>query len=142
MSALHEKRETSPGRVLVAFDGSEAARRALAHAAAIVGSRGRITVVNVIPVHGVGARLETVSEEQDAEQRRLLGEARALLARKGVHADLVGGVGDPLAEILAAATAAGAGTIVIGQSRRRLPLRLSVGERLVRRASCDVLVVH
>jgi nucleotide-binding universal stress UspA family protein len=102
----------------------------------------RITVVNVIPVHGVSARLETITDAQDDEQRRLLHEARALLNRKGVKADLVGVIGDPFAEILAAAEVANAGTIIIGQARRRLPLRLSVGERLVRRATCDVLVVH
>ena len=142
MSALRKKRETSPGRVLLAYDGSEEARRGLELAGAMAGPGGKITVVNVIPVHGVGARLETVSEEEGSEQQRLLRDARGLLARKGVHADLVEGVGDPFTEILAAAAAVDAGTIVIGQGPRRLPLLLSVSERLVRRATCDVLVVH
>jgi nucleotide-binding universal stress UspA family protein len=142
MSALRKRREASPGPVLLAYDGSEEARRGLVLAGAMAGPGGQITVVNVIPVHGLGARLETVSEEEASEQRRLLGEARGLLARKGVRAELVEGVGDPFTEILATAAAVDAGTIVIGQGRRRLPLRLSVGERLVRRATCDVLVVH
>jgi nucleotide-binding universal stress UspA family protein len=134
--------QSAPGKIVVAYDGSPQARTALLHAAAIVAPGSRITVVNVIPVHGVSARLETITDAQDDEQRRLLQEARALLDRKGIKTDLVGVIGDPFTEILAAATAAGAGTIVIGKARRRLPLRLSVGERLVRRATCDVLVVH
>ncbi len=142
MKALGQRRQTAPGKIVVAYDGSPQARTALLHAAAIAAPSSHITVVNVIPVHGVSARLETIRDAQDDEQRRLLHEARALLDRKGVKADLVGVIGDPFAEILAAATAAGAGTIVIGKARRRLPLRLSVGERLVRRATCDVLVVH
>ena len=143
MKALGQRQEDAPGKIVVAYDGSPQARTALLHAAAIAGPGSRITVVNVIPVLGVSARLETVRDTQDDEQRRLLHEAGALLGRKGVKADLVGVIGDPFAEILAAATAAGAGTIVIGKARRRRPpLRLSVGERLVRRATCDVLVVH
>jgi nucleotide-binding universal stress UspA family protein len=142
MKALGQRQQNAPGKIVVAYDGSPQARTALLHAAAIAAQGSRITVVNVIPVLGVSARLETVRDTQDDEQRRLLHEARALLDRKGVKADLVGVIDDPFAEILAAATAAGAGTIVIGKARRRLPLRLSVGERLVRRATCDVLVVH
>jgi nucleotide-binding universal stress UspA family protein len=142
VKALGQRQQNAPGKILVAYDGSPQARTALLHAAAIVAPGSGITVVNVIPVHGVSARLETITDAQDDEQRRLLQEARALLARKGVKADLVGVIGDPFAEILAAAEAARAGTIIIGQARRRLPLRLSVGERLVRRATCDVLVVH
>jgi nucleotide-binding universal stress UspA family protein len=142
VKALGQRHQDAPGKIVVAYDGSPQARTALLHAAAIVGPGSRITVVNVIPVLGVSARLETVRDTQDDEQRRLLQEAGALLGRKGVKADLVGVIGDPFAEILAAATAAGAGTIVIGKARRRRPLRLSVGERLVRRATCDVLVVH
>jgi nucleotide-binding universal stress UspA family protein len=142
VKALGQRQQNAPGKIVVAYDGSPQARTALLHAAAIVGPGSRITVVNVIPVLGVSARLETVRDTQDDEQRRLLQEAGALLGRKGVKADLVGVIGDPFAEILAAATAAGAGTIVIGKARRRRPLRLSVGERLVRRATCDVLVVH
>jgi nucleotide-binding universal stress UspA family protein len=140
--ALGQRQQIAPGKIVVAYDGSPHARTALLHAAAIVAPGSRITVVNVIPVHGVSARLETITDAQDDEQRRLLHEARALLNRKGVKADLVGVIGDPFAEILAAAEVANAGTIIIGQARRRLPLRLSVGERLVRRATCDVLVVH
>jgi nucleotide-binding universal stress UspA family protein len=142
VKALGQRQQNAPGKILVAYDGSPEARTALLHAAAIVAPGSRITVVNVIPVHGVSARLETISDTQDDEQRRLLHEANALLDRKGVKADLISAIGDPFAEILAAAEAAEAGTIIIGQARRRLPLRLSIGERLVRRATCDVLVVH
>jgi nucleotide-binding universal stress UspA family protein len=142
VKAPGRRQRNGPGKILVAYDGSPEAQTALLHAAGIVAPGSRITVVNVIPVYGVSARLETISDTEDEEQRRVLAEAHALLDRKRVKADLVSAIGDPFAEILAAAEAAEAGTIIIGQARRRLPLRLSVGERLARRAKCDVLVVH
>ena len=52
-------------------------------------------------------------------------------------------VGDPTSEIRAAAEESGVGVIVVGRGSglRRL-LDGSVSARLVRRAPCDVLVVH
>lgn len=142
MTAPEKRRAASPGRILVAYDGSEAARRGLLQAAGMAGNGGEVTVVHVIPAQGVSARLETVRDEEDAEQRRLLHEAQALVAKRGVKAVLVGLAGDPCTEILDAAQTAAAGTIVVGRARKRRPLRLSVGDRLVRRAICDVLVVR
>jgi nucleotide-binding universal stress UspA family protein len=142
MTALRKRRDESPGHILVAYDGSEPAHRGLLHAAGMAGNGGRVTVVNVIPVQGVSARLETVSDAQDAKQRRLLHEAHSLLAKRGVKAELVGVAGDPVTEILAAAEKAGAGTIVVGRKRGRRAFHGHLGDRLVRRATCDVLVVR
>jgi nucleotide-binding universal stress UspA family protein len=143
MSALREREHPGQGVVLVAFDGTAAAERALTHAAALVGSGGHVTVVNVIPTQSVSARLQTVSDKARDSQRSLLNRARKLLDRRGVKATLVGAVGDPIVEILAAANEAGAGTLVIGRGRRGHGLHMHVGERIVRRATnCDVLVVH
>jgi nucleotide-binding universal stress UspA family protein len=142
MSALREREHPGHGVVLVAYDGSEAARRGLLHAAALVGGGGRVTIVNVIPVQSVSARLQTVSDDQRERQRELLIGAQALLERRGVKATLVGTLGDPIVEILAAAEEASAGTLVIGRGRRGRALHTRVAERLVRRAGCDVLVVQ
>jgi nucleotide-binding universal stress UspA family protein len=108
----------------------------------MVGGGMPITVVHVVPAQGVSARLETVSDEQRRRQSQLLGEAQEILARRGIEADLIGTTGDPLVAILAVVKETDAGTLVVGRGAHRFPLRHSLGDRLVRRAQCDVLVVH
>jgi nucleotide-binding universal stress UspA family protein len=128
--------------VMVAYDGSSAARRALVHAADIVGRSGTITVVNVIPAQSVSARLETVSDAQLKRQRKILNEARSLLASHGVHSELVAASGHPYTEILEAAERHGAQILVVGRGRRwRHVLGGSLAIRLASRAHRDVLVV-
>lgn len=138
MSVLNHGRR---GLVLVAWDGSETGRRALLHAARVVGRGGRIAVVNVLRAQSVGSRLQTVSDEARAEQQAILEQAAVLLAQAGVQAELVAAIGDPVTEIEAAAKRLHADTVVVGRSgRRRLHGR--VADRLVRRGGPDVLVVH
>ena len=128
--------------VMVAYDGSPAARRALVHAADIVGRSGTVTVVNVIPAQSVSSRLETVSDAQLRRQREVLGEARSVLASHGVHSELVAALGNPYSEILAAAERSGTQILVVGRGRRwRHLLRGSLATRLASRATRDVLVV-
>jgi nucleotide-binding universal stress UspA family protein len=129
-------------RVLVAYDGSAAARRALDHAGELARPGDRVTVVNVMPEPGVGARLGPPAEERN-RQSLLLGEARRLLAVRGIEADLAAPVGDPAAEIVAAADELGADLIVVGRHRSRSHHLLgSVSDHIVRAANRDVLVIH
>jgi nucleotide-binding universal stress UspA family protein len=129
------------GLVLVAWDGSETGRRALLHAARVVGRGGRVAVVNVLRAQSIGSRLQTVSDEDRAEQWAVLEQAAVLLAQSGVHAELIAATGDPIAEIAATAKRLHAETVVVGRSGgRRLHGR--VADRLVRRGGPDVLVVH
>jgi nucleotide-binding universal stress UspA family protein len=130
--------------VIVGYDGSEPARRALEHAADLVGDAGTVTVIHVIASQSLSSRLVTVSEREQAAQDRLLREAERTLVRRGVEPNIVGAVGDPATEILAAAESLGAGVIVIGRRRRsrRHLVRTSLSSTLVRRAGTDVLVVH
>ena len=131
-------------RVVVAYDGSDAARHALARAADLVGHGGTVSVVNVIYVQSVGSRLETVSDQQRATQDGLLREARQLLRRQDVEAELVRAAGQRATEILAAASSLDADVLVIGGHDRWMPhiLSRSLTGTLVRKASCDVLVAH
>lgn len=138
MSALGNEHT---GPVLVAWDGSESAKRALLHAARVVGRGGRVTVINVIPSQSIGSRLQTVSDEARADQRTMLEQAALLLARCGVHADLVFAAGDPLTEITATAERLHAETVVVGRSGRRRP-HARIADRLVRRGGADILVVR
>jgi nucleotide-binding universal stress UspA family protein len=128
------------GTVLVAYDGSPEAKRALAEAAVLSRRGRRIAVVHVIPAQSVSSRLVTLADGEEDAQRRLLAEAIGLLARQGVEAERVATAGDPLTEILAAAKRLGARLVVVGGHRHQF--RHSIGDRLVRRADCDVLVVR
>jgi nucleotide-binding universal stress UspA family protein len=127
--------------LLLAYDGSPVARRALEHAAALVGRGGKLAVINVIPVQSISSRLETVTDEQRSRQASVLREARAALGRYGIEPRLIEAIGDPVTEILAAAEAAKAETIVVGRSERRHLGHGSLDSRLVRSAQADVLVV-
>jgi nucleotide-binding universal stress UspA family protein len=132
----------SAPRVMVAYDGSPAARRALVHAADIVGRGGTVTVVNVIAAESVSSRLETITDQQQRRQDATLAEAQAVLASHGVHTDLVATCGNPYAEILSAAERAGAQILVVGRGRRwRHILGGSLAIQLAGRSQQDVLVV-
>jgi nucleotide-binding universal stress UspA family protein len=128
--------------ILLAYDGSPVAKRALRHAAMLVGRGGKLAVVNVIPVQSVSSRLETVTDEERSRQAGILREARVALSRFGIEPELIEAVGDPATEILAAAEESNAKTIVVGRSERRRLAHGPLDSRLVRTARADVLVVH
>lgn len=127
--------------LLLAYDGSPTAKRALQHAAGLVGRGGELAVVNVIPAQSVSSRLETVTEDERDQQARTLREANDLLAHRGIEPELIEAVGDPATEILEAAEKRNAELIVIGRSERRHLARGALDTRLVRNAAADVLVV-
>ena len=130
--------------VIVGYDGSEPAKRALEHAAELVGRRGSVSVINVIKAQSVSSRLVTLTDKERATQDRLLRESERVLARLGVEAKLIAAAGDPAREILAASESMGAGVIVIGRRKRSTPRLVGtpLSNTLVRRAGIDVLVVH
>jgi Universal stress protein family len=128
--------------VVVAYDGSPAAGRALAYAADLAEPYGTVVVVNVIEVSGVSARLETVSAAERARQRQRLREARGILSSRHVAVRTVPSAGDVYTEVLAAAAECDARVIVAGRGRRdaRHPFHRPLGLRLARGAGRDVLV--
>lgn len=128
--------------LLLAYDGSPVAKRALRHAAMLVGRGGKLAVVHVITVQSVSSRLETVTDEERSRQAGILREARVALSRFGIEPELIEAVGDPATEILAAAEESNAKTIVVGRSERRRLAHGPLDSRLVRTAQADVLVVH
>jgi nucleotide-binding universal stress UspA family protein len=131
-------------RIVVGYDGSDSARRALERAAALADEDTRITVVSA--VHGVyskvGVTFDPVEEEDHARHLR---EALARLTELGVDARTVEGKGDPAELIVNQAEQEGADLIVVGSEGKNLIERLllgSVSSGVVDRARTDVLVVH
>jgi nucleotide-binding universal stress UspA family protein len=118
-----------PRRIVVAYDGSEAAGRALDTAADLAGYGSTLTVVTV--------QTRTVDGEVAAA-------AREQLLRRHVEARYVEPTGDAAEQLVEAAKELEADLIVVGR-RSRNPLRSllgSVSARVVRCAPCDVLVVR
>jgi nucleotide-binding universal stress UspA family protein len=131
--------------VLFAYDGSLFSKRALRYAKRF-GPDARVTVIAVVPVLIEAPRTEQSAPEHGArEAKRQLDEAKAILAEDGIEAELVQTVGNPAAEIITAAEERDADLIVIGHRGRSAISRFiegSVSDRVVRHATCDVLVVR
>lgn len=129
-------------RLLVAYDGSTGARAALRRAADLAHDDDEVSVLNVMPEPGVSSRIGLFVEER-RHQAALLQEAAQFLERRGIGAHCIVSVGSAAAETLAAAERLEADLIVVAGERRRLIRVLgSPSERIARKASCDVLVVH
>jgi nucleotide-binding universal stress UspA family protein len=112
-------------RIMVGFDGSASARRALVRAADLAGYGSSVTVVCVSTprANGVGGRL--------------LEEAKGLLGARLAPLYALNPIGDPADELARAAAGLGADVLVIGS-----PSTGSVASELLERAPCDVLVVR
>jgi nucleotide-binding universal stress UspA family protein len=109
-----------PRRIVVGYDGSGTARRALDAAAQLTGYGSTLTVVTVATEASVGDTM--------------LAEARDRLIGRHVQARDVQSVGDPAEEGVVAARHVEADLVVL--SRRNGGL-----DAAWRRAPCDVLVV-
>ncbi len=130
--------------MLIAYDGSEPARRALARVATFMPDASVAIVTVAEPIYR-GARYAGFADP-DAEKRQqdALEEARALIAQSGIEATATALVGQPGDEIVRAATEAKADLVVLGarglSSVKRLVLG-SVSTKVLHEAHCDVLVV-
>ena len=136
--------------IVVGYDESEAAERALARAAELATAFGAKVIVTSVARLLVGATaargigpLDPV--DPPSLHREELAHAKAFLSEHGIDAEYELALGDPAAEILELAGRRQADLIVVGT--RELPLleRLidpSVSGAVQRRAHCDVLIVH
>ena len=131
--------------ILVAYDGSEGAKRAL-EVAADRANGPPVTVVSVaelLPQFGrAGAML---LPEEDEERKRELADAMQILKARGVTAKAVERRGDPAEAIVDEAMQEGAELIVVGTHGLNAAKRWlmgSVSTRVVQHAPCNVLVVR
>ena len=133
-------------RIVVGFDGSEHARKALARAADLAGDDTEVAVVCAADL----ARLlrdptggAAPVDPADAEARAAaLAEAKSYLKERGIEGRLVEGHGNAADVIVQEAEDSGADLIVVGtRGLKRLVLG-SVSTNVVHHAPCDVLVVR
>jgi len=132
-------------KIVVGYDGSDGAKRALDRAARLAGGEP-IAVVSVVEVHATSGRGPGGADRIEAAERRAeLEEAAGILREKGLEVREVEGHGDPAGVIGEEAREAGADLIVVGTHGRGALARAVVGSvstKLVHEAPCDVLVVR
>jgi nucleotide-binding universal stress UspA family protein len=136
------------GTIVVGYDGSDAARRALVRAGELAAPGGEVLVVTAArpPVaDAFGDAMDEPSSHGDAAT--LLAEAEALLRRANddVVVATLAESGDPADALIRAAEDAAADLIVVGARGRDYVTRTllgSVTKNLVTHASCDVLVTR
>jgi nucleotide-binding universal stress UspA family protein len=103
-ACTHDARVAArPKRILLGFDGTDGARRALAAAAQLMGYGSTMTVVRVRP------------DGASPDETNPLDTARDLLLRELVAARYLDRVGDPADEIVALARDIEADVIVVGR---------------------------
>jgi len=129
-AALHDVPVAAqPKRIIVGFDGSDGAQRALDAAAQLIGYGSTLTVV-------------CVSAEGESGGPRALAEAHERLLDRLVTATYLHRVGDAADELVAVASELDADLVVVGrcgEEERVAPG--SVSADVVGRAACDVLLV-
>jgi nucleotide-binding universal stress UspA family protein len=136
-------------RILVAYDGSPASRRALDWAARLA----RENADSRVQVIGVAATLEATAPIPDAvdpasnveKREQDLAEAASTLEAAGVRADTALKVGNPAEEIIQAGDEGNFDVIVLGSTGAGRAIRWllgSVSDRVVRHANRPVMVVR
>jgi nucleotide-binding universal stress UspA family protein len=132
-------------RIVVGYDGSEAARRALDRAAQLAGYGTTVTVVSVAPsVYAQG--LPPIADPDDAAwTRALLDEARDRLTLRHVPVHTRDAIGEPAAVIIETADELQADLIVMGTRNGNALKRFVLGStstKVLQNAHSDVLVVR
>jgi nucleotide-binding universal stress UspA family protein len=141
-----ERTHGSERSIVVGYDGSDAAKRALARAAEAAGDHGTVVIVTTEPqLFSSGLAAEPLVEPGD-DPSRLVADARVIVAEHGTVGNVVVVTreGDPAEELLNIARSVSADRIVIGRRGKNFVARMlmgSVATRVLEHAPCDVLVV-
>lgn len=136
-------------KILIAYDGSVGARRALDWGARLArnSAESSISVISVAPtLEATEPIKDAVDPSSDTgKHRKELEEAAATLAAAGLKADTILRAGNPAEEIIVAAATGGFDLIVIGNHGKSAIERFlmgSVSERVMRHATLPVLIAR
>jgi nucleotide-binding universal stress UspA family protein len=135
-------------KILIAYDGSEASRKAFETALTLaVQHNAELFVLSVARPPEVADEVETeaVIENSRQHHRRMLAELKPALAAKKIKAHLEVAVGHPAEQIIYDADRHGVDLIVVGHRGRSKFARLllgSVSKHVVQYADRPVLVVR
>ena len=133
--------------IIVGYDDTEPAKRALERAADLASAFGsRLIVTSVVAVMTSAApRSIGTDPEDEGVHEAQLAAAKAFLTGRGIEADYIEALGHPAESIVEAAVERGADMIVVGTREPGFAQRLlgnSVSDAVAHRAHCDVLIVH
>jgi len=137
------------GKVLLAYDGSDASVNALEQAAALVRAAdgGELIIVVVMHLPEVGVEMISMNEARtalDEAGARMAGEAEARALKLGIKARSIVRMGTPYEEITGLAGEEGADVIVTGRrgmTRFERAMIGSVTSRVIGHSATDVLVI-
>ena len=135
-------------RIVLAYDETDAAKRALERAAELVKAFGsELIVTSVAPILVNIGRSAGPGDPADPPSAHVdeLNHAKTYLEGQGVQAEYVPAMGHPAQTIAELAKERDADLIVMGTREPSLLARLfgqSVSESVAHQVHCDVLIVH
>ncbi len=131
-------------KILVAYDGTEPALRALDEAAELATAlKASVTVLSVVPFYP--GRAPVAPWDDHAVHEKELNDAVAHLATKGITAERIEQGGSPARTIEQTAAAGGFDTVVLGTRGQGAAARFlqgSVSEHVATHSAATVVIVH
>lgn len=138
-------------KILLAYDGSDHADKAIERAAMLAGKLdAALTVISVTPDLCLPStelsmeQCEDITRAYGREAESAMGKVRKTLSARGIAAEMLIVNGEAVESILKSAESIGADLIVLGSRGRRGAARMllgSVSSKVAEYAKCDVLIV-
>ena len=146
-------------QIVVAYDGTEPAKRALERGADIAKAfDAKVIVTSVAALLHSGPRADQqfelhsppgsepeIQRDSLADHVAELADATAFFAERGIEAESVPVSGDPASAIVSLAERRNADLVVVGTREAGLAERVvrhSVSQQVAKKVHCDLLIVH